>query len=99
MCPSFFAPLKIHKNSDVSRVRSQAFTFRPRFGVMPPTVDFTHYNAQRAEKVCWICCLIVCMPIFSQDWMYDRSNLVYTREIGEGQFGKVLLMKAKVYHT
>ena len=28
--------------------------------------------------------------------MYDRSNLIYTREIGEGEFGKVLLMKAKV---
>ena len=31
-----------------------------------------------------------------QDWSYDRSQLTYMREIGEGQFGKVLLMKAKV---
>ena len=31
-----------------------------------------------------------------QDWYYDRSKLVYMRELGEGQFGKVLLMKATV---
>jgi hypothetical protein len=29
-------------------------------------------------------------------WDYPRDNLVYMRELGEGQFGKVLLMKAKV---
>ena len=29
-------------------------------------------------------------------WNYPRDNLVYMRELGEGQFGKVLLMKAKV---
>ena len=31
-----------------------------------------------------------------QDWEYPRANLIYLRELGEGQFGKVLLMKAKV---
>ncbi|XP_065897243.1 tyrosine-protein kinase receptor-like isoform X2 [Dysidea avara] len=29
------------------------------------------------------------------DWSYDRAKLIYMRDIGEGQFGKVLLMSAK----
>ena len=32
-----------------------------------------------------------------QDWSYDRAQLIYMREIGEGHFGKVLLMTAKVF--
>ena len=31
-----------------------------------------------------------------QDWSYDRRQLTYMRELGEGHFGKVLLMIAKV---
>ena len=31
-----------------------------------------------------------------QDWSYDRTQLTYMRELGEGHFGKVLLMIAKV---
>ena len=31
-----------------------------------------------------------------QDWSYDRGQLTYMRELGEGHFGKVLLMIAKV---
>ena len=34
---------------------------------------------------------------FIQEWQYPRNRLVYMRELGEGQFGKVLLMKAQVY--
>ena len=30
------------------------------------------------------------------EWGYPRGDLTYMRELGEGQFGKVLLMKAKV---
>lgn len=35
-----------------------------------------------------------CHPF--QDWEYPRKNLVYLKELGEGEFGKVLLMKAQV---
>ena len=31
-----------------------------------------------------------------QDWEYPRHKLIYLRELGEGQFGKVLLMRAQV---
>jgi len=36
------------------------------------------------------------MICFTQRWGYPRENLIYLREIGEGQFGKVHLMNAKV---
>lgn len=35
----------------------------------------------------------------TQEWEYPRCNLIYMRELGEGQFGKVLLMKAKVCYA
>lgn len=31
-----------------------------------------------------------------QAWEYSRSALIYMKELGEGEFGKVLLMKAHV---
>jgi len=31
-----------------------------------------------------------------QEWTHSRDQLIYLRELGEGQFGKVLLMNAKV---
>ena len=34
-----------------------------------------------------------------QNWQYPRNKLIYIRELGEGQFGKVLLMKAQVIFT
>ena len=34
--------------------------------------------------------------LHAQNWQYPRNQLVYMRELGEGQFGKVLLMKAQV---
>ena len=34
--------------------------------------------------------------LFLQEWDYPREKLTYMRELGEGQFGKVLLMKAQV---
>ena len=34
--------------------------------------------------------------MYIQDWEYNRDELTYLRDIGEGQFGKVLLMRAKV---
>ena len=36
------------------------------------------------------------MNICVQDWDYLRSNLIFMRDLGEGQFGKVMLMKATV---
>lgn len=38
---------------------------------------------------------LVLLPLM-QDWEYDRTQLTFLRELGEGQFGKVLLMQAKV---
>ena len=64
---------------------------------MVPEIDFTEYNRQRSENVC--VCVCVCVNTtccYAQDWEYDRDELTYLRDIGEGQFGKVLLMKAKV---
>lgn len=55
----------------------------PRFGHSAPMHDFVCFNRSRANSG-------------SQEWQYPRSNLVYLRELGEGQFGKVLLMKAQV---
>ena len=37
--------------------------------------------------------------IHTQQWQYPRSKLTYMRELGEGQFGKVLLMEARVSVT
>ncbi len=37
-----------------------------------------------------------CYIYYLQNWSYPRSDLTYMRELGEGQFGKVLLMKATV---
>jgi hypothetical protein len=62
-----------------SRSRRKTITLHPKYGVMSPTVDFHNYNRERSDD----------------DWEYDRTQLTYLREIGEGQFGKVLLMKAK----
>lgn len=31
-----------------------------------------------------------------QEWEYPRKDLIYLKELGEGEFGKVLLMKAQV---
>lgn len=81
--------------------RKSLFTFRPLYGVMPPFVDFTLYNAQRTEDVSYAHCYAALEHLESmmycvQDWMYDRSRLVFLREIGEGEFGKVLLMRTKV---
>ena len=45
------------------------------------------------------CTYIACYKAWScstQRWGYPRENLIYLRELGEGQFGKVHLMNAKV---
>ena len=84
--------------------RRNTFTFKPRFGIIVPSVDFTTFNRQRPEQVattrtflCSVHHFILCVCVLlSKGWDYDRGQLVYLREIGEGQFGKVLLMKAKV---
>ena len=31
-----------------------------------------------------------------EEWYFSREKLTYLRELGEGEFGKVLLMTAKV---
>ena len=61
-----------------------------------PDIDFTEYNRQRSEKVYSVFVCYGVLTIRLQDWEYDRDQLIYLRDIGEGQFGKVLLMKAKV---
>ena len=34
--------------------------------------------------------------MYIQNWEYNRDELTYLRDIGEGHFGKVLLMRGKV---
>ncbi len=77
--------------------------FTPRYGIVAPAIDFTMYNKERSStinvsprKLLSQLGFIVCVCVYSQNWDYPRNNLVYLRELGEGQFGKVLLMKAKV---
>ena len=57
--------------------------FQPIHGIRTPSVDFCTYNRTRFHTNV-------------RQWQYPRSNLTYMRELGEGQFGKVLLMEAKV---
>jgi hypothetical protein len=45
-------------------------------------IDFTDYNLKRSGSDL-------------KEWEFPRENLVYMKELGEGQFGKVHLMKAK----
>ncbi len=68
---------------------------------MIPEVDFCSYNRMRSKTSNEV---YIRHRIFTyirahqnlQNWSYPRSNLTYMRELGEGQFGKVLLMKATV---
>ena len=69
-----------------------------KYGYKAPLQDYHKFNCSRQDNV------RIASQIFSyfvqfqyrQEWKYDRSQLIYMREIGEGNFGKVLLMKAKV---
>ena len=59
----------------------------PKFGHSAPFHDFVGYNRSRTNSNV-------------HEWQFPRSNLVYLRELGEGQFGKVLLMRTQVcYNT
>ena len=71
-----------------------------KYGFKAPLLDYYGFNCSRQYDVrttictyTLFCCYQCCD---NQDWSYDRAQLIYMREIGEGQFGKVLLMKAKV---
>ena len=44
----------------------------------------------------YICVIAYVFHVSLQEWEYPRESLVYMKELGEGQFGKVHLMKAKV---
>ena len=69
-----------------------------KYGFKAPLLDYYTFNCSRQSDVSnhIIMCIYVRSLYANQDWSYDRSQLTYMREIGEGQFGKVLLMKAKV---
>jgi hypothetical protein len=54
----------------------------PKFGHSAPFHNFVGYNRSRTNSSV-------------REWQFPRSNLVYLRELGEGQFGKVLLMKTQ----
>ncbi|XP_065897502.1 leukocyte tyrosine kinase receptor-like isoform X2 [Dysidea avara] len=60
-------------------------TFVPKHGVRAPNVDYHRYNSVRKST----------KDKKGKSWEFDRNKLVYMRELGEGQFGKVLLMRAK----
>ena len=67
-------------------VLESSMQIAPLFGHLAPVHDFVGYNRSRANSNV-------------QEWQYPRSSLVYLRELGEGQFGKVLLMKTQVCRT
>ena len=68
-----------------------------KYGFKAPLLDYYTFNCSRQCDVSNIISMCIYVVLFTnQDWSYDRSQLTYMREIGEGQFGKVLLMKAKV---
>ncbi|CAI8011353.1 Inactive tyrosine-protein kinase transmembrane receptor ROR1 [Geodia barretti] len=52
--------------------------------VVPPEHNFSAFNRGRSKST-----------LRTSEWQYPRSQLIYMRELGEGQFGKVLLMKAQ----
>jgi len=78
-------------------------TFTPKHGIRAPKVDYHRYNSVRKsakDKVQYYkyTCILDFMLQKANSWEFDRNKLVYMRELGEGQFGKVLLMKAKVVY-
>ena len=46
-----------------------------------------------------LCTYHLCESLCIQDWEYPRSKLVFMRDLGEGQFGKVMLMRAMVCYA
>ena len=54
-------------------------------------------EASRSSALSTVPC-VDCVWSFSfvQAWYFARDKLTYMRELGEGEFGKVLLMQAKV---
>ena len=55
------------------------------FGHKATAHNFTEFNRTRSNSTV-------------REWQYPRSGLAYHRELGGGQFGKVLLMEAQVKH-
>ena len=89
--PSIFSltappPLLTARSSLREAVFESSTIISPRFGHSAPFHDFVGYNRSRANSG-------------AQTWQFPRSSLVYLRELGEGQFGKVLLMKTQVSFT
>ena len=88
-------------------IETGTMCFKPQYGVNVPEIDFHEYNRERSGSM--LNNSVSLLQIFRnsimilyvrlidiQHWYYPRGNLIYMRELGEGQFGKVLLMKAKV---
>lgn len=70
-------------SKSLSMPRPYADLTVPNYGVeVPQGVDFSQYNQTRTEKD-------------DTAWHVPRDTLTYMRELGEGEFGKVLLMSAK----
>ncbi len=51
-------------------------------------------TSNTANPVATLQCLLFIVR-WLQGWEYPRDSLVYVRELGEGQFGKVLLMRTQ----
>ena len=68
-----------------------------KYGISSPLQNYYHFNCSRQNNVCNSVCIHDKIQfMLLQDWSYDRRQLTYMRELGEGHFGKVLLMIAKV---
>ena len=88
--PSLISPMSLRPSTSLlsaTNLRAlmieSSMEFSPSFGYTAPAHDFSEYNRTRSNSDV-------------REWQYPRSRLVYHRELGEGQFGKVLLMKAQV---
>ena len=86
----FYYKLKLQANSSVlflESTKSLRHTIRrvsivPKYGVIGPEVNYTNANSKRNIQS-------------AEQWHLERDKLVYLRELGLGNYGKVQLMEGR----
>jgi hypothetical protein len=76
-----YETLNFGDNDGVLEAIGERETFVSKYGVSVAGFDFTEFNRSRANTG-------------MRNWDYPRSKLIFMRDLGEGEFGKVMLMKA-----
>ncbi|CAI8001574.1 Proto-oncogene tyrosine-protein kinase receptor Ret [Geodia barretti] len=76
-----YETLNFGDNDGVLEAIEEREKFVSKYGVSATGLDFTEFNSSRANTG-------------MRNWEYPRSKLIFMRDLGEGQFGKVMLMKA-----